>query len=168
MRFHSIIFVVLVLAPRHVHAVGHERIPLDSWSYRAVERFEALGFCTLPEDRPFTRDEFIRIVREIETSAERAVLSPRDGYELDRLRNEFASAEAVSDPRQRYDRALFGSDSLLAVEADFDLRGFAERVPFGDEVEYFAASAPTAKIHLGDRVTYDVRYQLLFGPEHGA
>ena len=167
MRVLATISLVLLLAPRALYAVGHERIPLDSWAYRAVERFEALGWCTLPEDRPFTRDEFIRLVRAIDTHTPGAALSARDEYELDRLRQEFTGANAISDPRARYDRALFGADSLVAAEADFDLRAFAERVPFGEEEEYFAASAPTAKIHIGDRVTYDVRYQLVFGPEHG-
>ena len=30
-------------APVSARAVGHERIPLDSWSYDAVERFETLA-----------------------------------------------------------------------------------------------------------------------------
>src|SRR5262245_8491851 len=167
MKFLFTITLALTLIPSAVHAVGHERIPLDSWAYRALERFEALGLCTLPEDRPFTRDEFIRIVRDIETRASGETLSARDAYELERLQQEFTNPDAVADPRNRYDRAWFGSDSLLAVEADIDLRGFVARVPFGEDEEYFAASAPTAKIHIGDRVTYDVRYQLVFGPEHG-
>ncbi len=168
MRVLSVISLVLVLAPAWASAVGHERIPLDSWSYRAIERFEALGYCTLPEDRPFSRDEFVRIVHEITARAQAGELSARDAYELDRLQREYTDSAAVANPRERYDRALFSADSALAVEADFDARAFAEQVPFGDEVEYFGASAPTVKIHLGDRVTYDVRYQLLFGPEHGA
>lgn len=169
MRILLSIFFVSMLAPVAAHAVGHERIPLDSWSYRAIERFEALGYCTLPEDRPFTRDEFIHIVEGIVTRVAGETLSARDAYQLDRLEREFTASVARSDPRERYDRALYvdDEDGSIALEADFDLRGFSERALFGEEVEYYAASAPTAKIHLGDRVTYDVRYQLLFGPEHG-
>jgi hypothetical protein len=155
----------ILIASASAHAVGHERIPLDSWSYRAVERFEALGLCALPEDRPYSRHEFIRIVGEIAGRA--GTLSARDAYELDRLEREFTAPDARRDPRERYDRAFYAADSSIAIEADFDARGFAERVPFGDEVEYYLASAPTAKLHFGDRVTYDVRYQLLFGPQHG-
>ncbi|HXV12933.1 MAG TPA: hypothetical protein VEC56_01885, partial [Candidatus Krumholzibacteria bacterium] len=59
-RFFLTLAWILSVVPVVTHAVGHERIPLDSWSYRAVERFEALGYCTLPEDRPYSRDEFIR------------------------------------------------------------------------------------------------------------
>ncbi len=167
MRIFLALVTMLAIAPICARAVGHERIPLDSWSYRALERFEALGYCTLPEDRPFTRDEFIRIVGTITTRAAGQPLAPRDAYELDRLEGEYTTPAARSDPRARYDRSLYAADSSLALEADFDVRGFAERAPFGDEVEYYLASAPTAKIHIGSRVTYDVRYQLLFGPEHG-
>jgi hypothetical protein len=164
----ALAFVILAAAafPGAAGAVGHERIPLESWSYRAIERFEALGACTLAEDRPFTRDEFIRIVETIVAWAPDQTLSPRDAYDLGRLQREYTAPAARADPRQRYDRALYAADSSLAIEADFDIRGFAERPLFGDEVEYFVGSAPTAKVHIGGRVTYDLRYQLLFGPEH--
>lgn len=167
MRFLPVIALTLLLVPDAVRAVGHERIPPDNWSYRAIERFEALGLCTLPEDRPFSRDEFIRIVEQIRARAGARELSPRDAYQLERLEREFTTTEAIEDPSRRYDRALFARDDDMALEADFDARAFSERAPFGDEVEYFVASDPTAKIHLGDRVTYDVRYRLVFGPEHG-
>lgn len=167
MRLTFVIAIVLMTAPALAGAVGHERIPLDNWSYRAIERFEALGYCTLPEDRPFSRDEFIGIVETIRSRVA-GELSPRDAYQLDRLEREYTDPVARSDPRERYDRAWYAADSSMAIEADFDARGFAERIPFGDEVEYFVASDPTVKIHLGDRVTYDVRYRLVFGPEHGS
>ncbi len=169
MRLALSISLLLLVAPIAARAVGHERIPLENWSYRAIERFEALGYCTLPEDRPFTRDEFVRIVEGIAARVRSEALSPRDAYELDRLEREFTTPAAQADPRTRYDPALYASDDdgAIALEADFDARGFAERAPFGDEVEYFVGTDPTAKVHLGDRVTYDVRYQLLFGPEHG-
>jgi len=165
----TLAFVIFAAAvsPAAARAVGHERIPLENWSYRAVERFEALGACTLAEDRPFSRDEFIRIVETIAAWAKNTTLSPRDAYQLDRLEREFTTAAARSDPRERYDRALYHADSLVAMEADFDAYGFAERVPFGDETQYYIGSNPTAKIHVGGRVTYDVRYRLLFGPEDG-
>ncbi len=164
-------FVSLVLfVPALVGAVGHERIPLDSWSYRAIERFEALGCCTLPEDRPFSRDEFMRIVEQINECFASGRFSPADDrnrYEWRRLMQEFWNDEAQGDPSKRYDRALFARDDEVALEADFDARAFSERAPFGDEVEYYLASDPTVKLHLGERVTYDVRYRLLFGPQHG-
>ncbi len=165
----TLAILALCVGAGRASAVGHERIPLDDWSYRAIERFEALGMCTLAEDRPFSRDEFIRIVETIRAHAATSSLSARDAYQLDRLQREYTDAASQADPRSRYDRALYwtdDADEAFALEADFDARAFAARAPFGDDVEYFVGTAPSAKIHLGDRVTYDVRYQLLFGPEH--
>ncbi len=175
MRFVFALALTLAVAPTRTNAVGHERIPLENWSYAAIERFEARGFCTLPEDRPFTRDEFIRIVETIDAyirshSYKMREADERDWYEWRRLRDEYLTEEAREDPSRRYDRALYvldDEDGGIALEADFDARGFAERAPFGDEVEYFLGTEPTVKIHLGERVTYDVRYRLLLGPEHG-
>ena len=47
------------LNPVPVSGIGQEFTPLEHWSYRAIERFESLGMCDVPDDKPFTRTEFI-------------------------------------------------------------------------------------------------------------
>jgi Capsule assembly protein Wzi len=160
--------LILALAcPASAFAVGHERIPLDHWSYLALERFESLGLCVLPDDRPFTRDEIIAIVERIEAAADVSALSARDGYELDRLQREFIAAEARDNPGARYDQVWYGRDRAIALEGDLLLRPYLQQQNFSTETEAFVGLTPEFRAHLGDRFTYDVRYQLLYGPEHG-
>jgi hypothetical protein len=161
--------LVLALAlPATAFALGHERIPLDHWCYPALERFETLGFCTLPDDRPFTRDEIIRLAEHIREEVSAATLSGRDHYELDRLEHEFLGEEARNDPGSRYDRVWFGRDRAIALEGDLAFTPYLEQRNFSDEVEAFVGFTPELRIHLGDQFTWDTRYQLLYGPEHGS
>jgi len=145
-------------------AAGFERIPVDHWCYPALERFESLGLCSVPESRPLGRVEIAALVYGLEARAGSADLSARDRWQLDRLVREFT---ATTDPRERWDRQLYAEDGRLALEADFDLTPYVEQAPFNDEVEAYVASDPTLKVHIGDHITYDLRYHLLFGPEHG-
>lgn len=160
--------VVLALAyPAGAFAVGHERIPLDHWCYRALERFESLGLCVLPDDRPFTRDEITALTVRVEAAADGVTLSARDSYELDRLRREFTAPEARDNPAARYDPAWFGRDRAIALEGDVALTPYVQQQNFSTAAEAFVGMTPEFRAHLGDRFTYDVRYQLLFGPETG-
>jgi hypothetical protein len=156
-----------LLVPPGARAVGHERIPLDHWCYGALERFESLGLCVLADDRPFTRDEIVRLTERVTDAAGRVSLSQRDRYELDRLEREFTAPASRDDPAERYDRAWFARDGSAAIEADLAVRPFVERAPFADETEAFVGADPEFRAHFGERITYDLRYRLLFGPEHG-
>ncbi|HEX5132031.1 MAG TPA: hypothetical protein VFX92_06050 [Candidatus Krumholzibacteria bacterium] len=154
---------VAVQAPR---AAGNERIASGNWSYPAVERFETLGYCTLPEDRPFSRHEFAALVATIADNAAGADLSARDRYELDRLVREYGTGSAPG-PRERYDRSWFVEDDPLAAEADVTVYPYLQQAPFSSEAEAYVGIDPEFRLHVGERVTYEVRYQLLYGPEHG-
>ncbi|MDH4036751.1 MAG: capsule assembly Wzi family protein [Candidatus Krumholzibacteria bacterium] len=158
---------VVMIAAVPARAQGNERIPTDNWSYRAIERFETLGLCVLPEDRPFSRHEFAAIVGRIRVVAAGADLSARDRYQLDRLIREFGEGEELPDPRTRYDRAWYAEDRSVAVEGDLDVHPYVQQALYGDEVEAYIGSDPEFRVHLGARVTYDVRYRFLFGPESG-
>jgi hypothetical protein len=104
--------LILALAcPASAFAVGHERIPLDHWSYLALERFESLGLCVLPDDRPFTRDEIAGLVRTIANSKnpESREFSSRtytswiaSGLSL------MTKQRAIAGPAGRYDRVWYG------------------------------------------------------------
>jgi hypothetical protein len=157
------------LAPSVASGVGQEIIPLGNWAYRAVERFETLGLCEVPNDRPFSRPEFIELVAEISKNAYDRRLADRDRYDLARLEKEYTEFASRRDPQARYDPpTFFLEDRPLMFEMDLDLAGIATR-PFLDEfgTEYFANSNPEMKLHFSDHVTYDVRYRLIMGPEHG-
>ena len=157
--------IVLALAcPVSALATGHERIPLDHWCYRALERFESLGLCVLPDDRPFTRDA-IKTLAEQVAGTDVAALSGRDRYELERLEREFVSG--ADDVSARYDRAWYGEDRSIALEGDVAVTPYVQQINFSTETEAFVGVAPEFRAHLGDHYTYDVRYQLLYGPEHG-
>jgi hypothetical protein len=163
----AIAVAVITIVAGTAHAQGNERIPTDNWSYRAIERFETLGLCVLPEDRPFSRHEFATLVAHIRGASQGLELSARDRYELDRLTREFGAGGELPDPRNRYDRAWYGEDGSVGVEGDLDVRPYLQQAPYGDEVEAYAGSDPELRLHLGTRVTYDVRYRFLFGPENG-
>ena len=159
--------VVALACPAGAFATGHERIPLDHWCYRALERFESLGLCVLPDDRPFTRDEIAALTGRVEEAADVATLSARDRYELDRLVREFTAPEARENPAARYDPAWFGRDRAIALEGDIAVTPYLQQQTFSTEMEAFIGVTPEFRAHLGERFTYDVRYQLLYGPEHG-
>jgi hypothetical protein len=159
--------LALALAtPEVASAVGHERIPLDHWSYRALERFETLGYCVLPGDPPFTRDEITRMAEGIRAAVGGDDLCARDRYELDRLAQEFTAPEAIEDPGARYDRAWFGRDGSVALEGDLAFQPYLQQAPFSTRTEAYAGVTPEFRAHFGPRFTYDLRYQLLYGPEH--
>ena len=125
--------VAVCLVPVTVAAVGQEFIPLENWAYRAVERFESLGLCDVPDDAPFTRHEFIQIVTQITTNAYEQRLAPRDRYNLDRLEEEYTEYASQRDPQARYDTpTFFLQDNPLTFEMDLDLNGVAWK-PFLDE-----------------------------------
>jgi hypothetical protein len=166
-RIVAAVAVGLATLPAACRAIGNERIATNTWSYDAIDRFETLGLCTLPEDRPFSRAEFETIVAEIESHVDVEALCARDRYQLDRLRREYGAPGARPAPDQRYDRALLVRDRALAVELDADVRPYVEQASFADSVDVYLASSPEFRLHIGNRVTYDVRYQLLFGPESG-
>ena len=161
-------FVAALACPPAAHALGHERIPLDHWCYPALERFETLGACVLAGDRPFTRDELAALTEGIAAKAATLTLSARDRYQLERLQKEFTTPEARDDPSRRYDPTWFGRDRAVALEGDIALTPYLQQLNFATETEAFIGATPEFRAHLGDHYTYDVRYQLLYGPEHGA
>ena len=147
-------------------SVGQEFIPLENWSYEAIERFEMLGMIKLPEDRPFNRLEFINIVTRISEVAFDHRLSPRDRYELDRLEKEFTQFASRRDPQARYDPpTLYLEDKPVLFTADFDLVGFGQRAPFDSVTTWYLQTNPDFQLHFGSHVTYDSRYRITLGPE---
>lgn len=165
----AVAFLLAALGGGRVYALGQEFIPLENWSYRAAERFEALGLCVVPEDRPLTRREFIDLTAAISENAFDRRLSPRDRYNLERLEKEYTNFASRTDAQHRYDPPTFYlEDPPLVLEGDVDIIGAAEKTALGDDTEFFVRSNPDFKIHYNDRVTYEVRYRFEYGPEHGA
>lgn len=150
--------------------VGWENLPLDHWAYPALERFETMGLCALPSERPLSRPQVAGAIGEIErrlAHGERA-LSPRDRYELERLRSEFSNDDARRQPPARYDTPLvYRADPPLAVEGDLDLALVPTRAPFDSDTEVLLEGHPGIRLHLDGRFTWDVQYKLVFGPERG-
>ncbi|MDH3197487.1 MAG: hypothetical protein OEO21_04525 [Candidatus Krumholzibacteria bacterium] len=148
--------------------IGHEFIPPEHWSYPALARFEALGLCRLPSERPYSRDDVILYTEEIVSRvAERgATLSPRDEFNLERLQKEFAGAESRANPKTRFDRPLlFASDGPMHLEGDLDLALVPDKPPHREEWDFFGVAHPVLRLHLGRSFTYDFRYRLVMGPE---
>ena len=160
--------LVLCLFQGPARGVGQEFVPLDSWVYEAVERFEALGFCVVPADLPLTRPEFIELTSLISKNAWDSRLTARDRYLMRKLEKEFTDFASQRDPQARYDPPTFYLEERpMVFEGDVDCTSWAANEFFSDENEFFAASSPRIKLHLLDRVTYDVHYRLVLGPEHG-
>jgi len=148
--------------------IGHEFIPPEHWSYPALARFEAMGLCRLPSQRPYSRDDIVRYVEEIaeRVAARGASLSPRDQFNLERLEKEFASAPARVDPKTRFDPPLiFASDGAMRLEGDFDVALVPDKPPHRQKWDFFGVVHPVLRLHLGDSFTYDFRYRLVMGPE---
>lgn len=159
--------LILALIPVRAGALGQEFIPLENWSYDAVERFEALGLCVVPEDRPLTRTEFTELVDQLTRNAFDRRLSPRDRYNLERLEKEFTNFASRGDAQHRYDPPTFYlQDTPVTLEGDVDIIGAMERVATGDDTELFIRSNPDFKVHYGNRLTYNVRHRWEYGPEH--
>lgn len=164
-----LLLVAVGIGGGRLHAVGREFIPLDSWAYDAIERFEALGVVTLPADRPLTRGEFVDIVTLINDNAFDRRLSVRDRFNLAKLQKEFTEFASRRDPAVRYDPPLVtSSDSPLLLEFDLDATTSVENAFLEDETDVFLKSDPGIKLHWGDRISYEVRYRMVFGPERGA
>ncbi len=148
--------------------IGQEFIPPQHWGYKAIDRFEALGFVRLPSEGVFTRGDFIGFVETIEKNVEAAEveLAGRDRFNLDRLRSEFTDDKQLEDPKSRFDPpALFFHEKPLYFEADADLSLMPMKPRFDDRWWVFGGSNLSARLHFGKWVTYDVNYRLLYGPE---
>ncbi len=160
--------IVLVPLVAKAFPIGQEFIPPEHWSYRALVRFEALGFVDLPSSGPFSRTEiagFVRGIRAASVSSGRT-LGARDRFDLERLEQEFASDASMEDPRVRYDSpVVYFEEDPLRVETDVDLSLAPEKPLFDEKWWVFGISNVSAKLHLGEWLTYEVRYRLTFGPE---
>ncbi len=159
----------LLLAPVRLAAedVGHEFLPPEHWGYGALARFEALGLCVLPSEKPYSRDDAIRYVEAVRQAVEerRITLSPRDQFNLDRLDREFHDAESRANPKNRFDPpALYLSDDPMHFEADFDLAVAGQDALRGERWDFFGISNPTLRLH-SNRLSCEVRYRIVMGPE---
>jgi len=168
---------LLVFTPAIISALGHEMLPPDHWSYRSFTRFEALGLVELPSEKPFNRDQAVSFVQQIQRRVETDArsLSARDRFDLDRLEKEFTDPESRIDPGSRYNPPIiFVEDSPHSLEGDWKVTLSGEKTDFtpfwtscstADPSDIFLTSYPSLKLHLGNRVSYDLRYRLVFGPE---
>lgn len=148
--------------------VGNEFIAPQSWTYPALRRLEALGLVELPSEALFTRRDVVGYVGQIHKRiTERDVtLSARDAYNLDRLDKEYASQEAQSDPKTRFDPPIvYATDAPLYVEGDvsFSLAPTKPLLESGWDV--FFVTDPSLRLSFRDWVTWDVRYRVTAGPE---
>jgi hypothetical protein len=162
--------VLCTAVPRTSAGLGHEFLPPEHWGYPVLERFEALGFCALPSERPLSRDEVIGLVNGILRHAEGpgVGLSGRDRFNLARLEQEFVTPEAGTNPKARYDPPLFYTpDGPFHLEGDLDLGFSAQQPIFDGRWAFFGIGRPSLKLHFQDRATYEVRYRLVMGPERG-
>ena len=165
-----VLFSLFLCGPGPVRsqAVGHEFIPPEHWCYPALARFEALGLCRLPSERPYGRDDIIHYTEEIAARvAERGTnLSARDRFNLERLQKEFADPASQANPKARFDRPLlFASDGPMHLEGDLDVALAPDKPPQREQWDFFGIAHPILRLHLGPSFTYDFRYQLVMGPE---
>ena len=158
-----------LFAPARLPAVnvGREFLPPEHWCYPALDRFETLGFVHLPMERPFGRDDIVSYVeaikKEIETRGEE--LSSRERFELERLEKEFSSETARHNPRERYNPPLvLLEESPFAFEADMSLEFRPEDPLDKERWRFFELWVPTTRFHIGDHLTYEVRYRFTYGP----
>jgi hypothetical protein len=148
--------------------IGREFIPPNHWAYGAVERFEALGYVSLPSEGIFTRDNFVKFVETIEANIDEgsSPLTPRERFNLDRLRAEFLGDQSLTNPDTRFDPpVLFYNEKQLYFEADADLSIQPVKPRFDDRWWVFGGSNLSARAHFGKWVTYDLNYRLTYGPE---
>ncbi len=149
-------------------SIGQEFIPPENWCYTALERFEALGLVVLPSQALYTRPEVVRFAEVIRRAADApgVELAARDRFNLERLEQEFSSERAQSEPRSRYDKpALYIDEDPVRLEADLDFSMAPAKPLFDDRWWVFGLSNPTARIHIGNWITYEVRYRLTYTEE---
>lgn len=149
--------------------IGQEFLPPEHWAYRALERFEALGLVRLPSHRPFTRPDVVRYVEALKARVGNGEeLSPRDRFEMERLDTEFFDNGVRNNPRIRRDRPLlYAVEEPFHVEGDLDLSLIPKVDAFDSRWEFFVAGNPELRLHLREWLTYEVRYRVIMGPEHG-
>ncbi len=155
-------------APGVARPAGHEFLPPEHWSYDALYRFESLDLISLPSHKPYARSDVIAYTTTVEDAIERGGLrlSARDRFNLERLRREFSSVSARSDPRARYDPPLwYTTDDPFQLEADVDVALVPRDKLAGRRWEFLGVGRPEARIHINDKLTYEVRYRLTLGPE---
>jgi len=143
--------------------VGREFIPPEHWSYSALDRFEALGLVDLPAWGLYTRRDVVGYTEEIRAALTKSgrVLEGRDRFDLGRLDEEFASEAAQQNPGERYDRPLlYMEEKPLRLEGDIDLSAAPEKPLFDERWWIWGVSNLSAKLHVGDWITYDVRYRV--------
>ena len=88
-------------------SLGSPYVPLDDWSYAAFARLAASGLLVsdLPDQRPWTRLECARLVREAESQAQKIALAPGS---IDR------TIAALHEEFRFETQALMGSSSSTA------------------------------------------------------
>jgi len=151
--------------------IGQEFIPPEHWSCGALHRFETLGLVVLPSQAPFTRSDIAEFTREIRGAVDSSgkSLGARDRFDLERLEKEFASDSAADDPRTRYDKPVVClEEKPLVFEGDLDFSLAPEKPFFDERMWVFAGSNPTARLHIGEWLTYEVRYRLTYTHEREA
>ncbi len=97
-----------------VHALASNNVPLDHWSYAALDKLSGFGLIhsDLNGIRPYTRIEMARLVNEAlgEKEGRKDLhLPPLIDYFLERFKREFAEELAI------YGRGHGGSDAKLVV-----------------------------------------------------
>ncbi|MEE9270048.1 MAG: hypothetical protein V3V49_07280 [Candidatus Krumholzibacteria bacterium] len=154
-----------------MRALGHEFLPPEHWSYDALYRFESLGLVDLPSYKLFSRDDIIGFAERVDqTVRDRGrQLSRRDRFNLDRLRSEFTDDASRRNPLVRYNPPLlYTTDEPFRFEGDLDLSLVPQDKLAGERWEFLGVSSPTARVHVDDKITYEVRYRLTMGPERGS
>ncbi len=149
-------------------SIGQEFIPPEHWSYDALDRFEALGLVRLPSETPFSRPQIIGFVREIEANVARSnrTLGSRERYNRDRLVTEFTASGSLENPKTRFDPpVLFLNEKPFFLEGDVDLSVAPSKPLFDDRWWVYGVSNLSAKLHIRELFTYEVRYRLVYGPE---
>lgn len=87
-------------------------IPLDHFSYPILKRFETEGVFTLPNTKPYYREDIIELIKVIDTNR----LSKIDSYLFEKLRKEFIERRHLlynRDPELSY---AFSPDVFISYE----------------------------------------------------
>jgi hypothetical protein len=116
----------------------------------------------------YTRPDVIGYVEQIlkNIEATEASLSPRDRFNLDRLKKEYSSPEAQNNPKTRFDPpALWVEDAPLYLEGDVALSLVPVKPLLDPQWAFFLTGNPELRLHFKEFVTWEVRYLLTYGPE---